>query len=98
LEGNEGKRKTEVANIIKLDNWVEEEKINIDFIKADIEGYERYMLEGAQEILKTQKPILSLCTYHLPDDPVIMKEIILKANPNYKFIQRRTKMFCYVQK
>jgi len=70
----------------------------VNFIKADIEGFERHMLQGAQNLLKNQKPVLSLCTYHLKDDPIVMKELILKANPEYEIIQRRTKMFAYVPK
>lgn len=88
---------TQVA-VVKLDDWVQENNLNIDFIKADIEGFERYMLKGAVNILKTQQPVLSLCTYHMPDDPEIMKNIILDANPNYKVIQRVQKMFAYVPK
>jgi FkbM family methyltransferase len=83
-------------HIVALDDWVSKENIKIDFIKADIEGFERNMLQGAVNILKTHQPVLSLCTYHLPDDPEVMKNIILSANPNYKIIQRRMKMFAYV--
>ncbi|MCL1986590.1 MAG: FkbM family methyltransferase [Firmicutes bacterium] len=86
------------AKIVRLDDWVKEENISkIDFIKADIEGFERNMLIGATNILKTHQPLLSLCTYHKPDDPQVMKEIILAANPNYRIIQRRMKMFGYIE-
>lgn len=85
------------VRIVKLDDWVRENDVKVDFIKADIEGFEREMLKGATETLKTQQPILSLCTYHLPDDPEVMEQIILKANPNYEIIQRGMKMFAYVR-
>jgi FkbM family methyltransferase len=68
----------------------------VDFIKADIEGAERYMLKGAKEILQQHQPKLSLCTYHLPDDPKIMKEIILEINPKYIIKEQYKKMYCYV--
>jgi FkbM family methyltransferase len=85
------------VDIVKLDDWIKINKINtINFIKADIEGFEREMLKGAVNILKTHQPVLSLCTYHLPDDPEVMKKIILTANENYRIIQRREKMFAYV--
>jgi len=89
---------TETVDVIKLDDWVIENNLKVDFIKADIEGFEREMLKGATDILKTQEPKLSLCTYHLPDDPEVMSDIILSANPNYKIIQRGMKMFAYVLK
>jgi len=88
---------SEKIEVVKLDDWVLKENIKkVNFIKADLEGFERYMLQGATNILKIQQPVLSLCTYHLPDDPEVMKDIILSANPNYKIIQRRMKMFAYV--
>jgi hypothetical protein len=87
---------TLLIKIITLDEWVYKENIKVNFIKADIEGYERKMLQGAVNIIKTQQPVLSLCTYHMPDDPEVMKDIILSANPYYKIIQRRMKMFAYV--
>jgi len=86
------------VEVVKLDDWVLKENIKVDFIKADIEGFERYMLQGSINLLKTQQPTLSLCTYHLSDDPEIMREIILSANPNYTIIQRGMKMFAYVKR
>ncbi len=84
-------------NITTLDAWVEKNNIpKVDFIKADIEGYERKLLAGAVNTLKKFAPILSLCTYHLPDDFEVLSGIILKANPRYKIIQRKMKLFAYV--
>lgn len=83
--------------ITTIDQWVEQNSIKkIDFIKSDIEGFERNMLLGAKEVLKSHKPILSICTYHFPDDPQVLEEIILSANPDYKVIQRKMKLFAYV--
>lgn len=82
---------------ITLDEWVRENNIPcVDFIKADIEGAERYLLKGAQETLRRFKPRLAICTYHLPDDPQILAELIRKANPAYKIIQGRKKLYAWV--
>jgi FkbM family methyltransferase len=79
-----------------LDDFVSENNIkNVDFIKADIEGSERLMLQGAQEVLSQYSPKLALCTYHLPDDPIVMEKLILKANPNYVIIHKWLKLFAY---
>lgn len=86
-------------DVITLDQFKKDQGIEkIEFIKADIEGHERFMLLGAENILRTDEPILSICTYHLPDDPQVLKEIILKFNPKYKIIQRSKKLYAYVPK
>lgn len=48
----------------------------ISFIKADVEGYERELLLGAEETIRRYRPQLSLCTYHLPDDWQVIPKII----------------------
>ena len=82
---------------VRLDDFVRENNIpRVDFIKADIEGFERHMLAGAQETLRRFSPKLALCTYHLPDDTQFMAELILKANPKYNIVQKRKKLFASV--
>jgi FkbM family methyltransferase len=87
----------ETIKITTLDKFAETEHINkIDFIKADIEGAERDMLAGARNVLKEFSPKLAICTYHLIDDPKVIKDIILDANPKYKIIQRKCKLYAMV--
>lgn len=82
---------------VRLDDFVREHNLpRVDFIKSDIEGFERRMLAGAQETLARFAPKLALCTYHLPDDPQVMAELILKANPKYNIVQKRMKLFASV--
>ncbi len=82
---------------VRLDDFVRENHLpRVDFIKADIEGFERHMLAGAQETLARFAPKLALCTYHLPDDPQVMAELILRANPKYNIVQKRKKLFASV--
>ena len=69
---------------------------SVDFIKADIEGAERYMLEGAKETLAKFAPKLSICTYHLPDDPEVLERLILRYNPDYIVEQGEKKLWAYV--
>lgn len=54
------------------------------------------MLQGAVQLLRTQQPVLSICTYHNPEDPALLEELILAANPEYQIIQRGMKLFAYV--
>ncbi|MDR2659639.1 MAG: FkbM family methyltransferase [Spirochaetaceae bacterium] len=89
---------TEKIKITTLDAFVHEQNIKkIDFIKADIEGAERDMLKGANNVLKEFAPKMALCTYHLPDDPVVMEALIKDANPNYKVVHTSKKLFAACQ-
>lgn len=87
----------EEIEVTTIDSFVLEQGLtHVDFIKADIEGYERYMLEGAQETLRRFAPKLALCTYHFPDDPEVLAALITKANPAYRIVQRRAKLYASV--
>jgi len=93
-EITEKNENSETIEVTTIDEFVNEYNINrVDFIKADIEGYERYMLAGAKETLKRFAPKLAICTYHLQDDPDVLSKIILEANPNYIIVQKRKKLY-----
>lgn len=86
-----------VIQLMKLDDFVAENNIEkVDFIKADIEGFERELLKGATWVLQNHEPKLSLCTYHNKEDPQLLKNLILAANPKYKIMQRKKKLFAWV--
>ncbi|MDR3346866.1 MAG: FkbM family methyltransferase [Campylobacteraceae bacterium] len=94
---NNAERETII--ITTLDKIVKEFDIKrIDFIKADIEGAERDMLRGAVWTLKHFAPKLAICTYHLPDDPQVLEQIIKEANPDYTVKHTRHKLFAMVVK
>jgi FkbM family methyltransferase len=86
------------CKMITLDEFADKNKIHIDFIKADIEGYERYLLEGASKVLKEDHPKLALRTYHNNgDDSYVLPKIIHTLNPDYKIINRRKILYAYVE-
>ena len=88
-----------LVNVTSIDNFVTENGLtHVDFIKADIEGYERKLLKGATMTLREFAPKLSLCSYHFPDDPIVLRALIKKANPSYKFEQRKNILFAWVTK
>ena len=91
---NDNNLNTEYIDVIKLDDYVKNKNIKkVDFIKADIEGAERLMLQGAKETLKKFKPKLSICTYHFPDDEEVLTKIIREANPAYKIFYGHKKLY-----
>lgn len=95
-ESNDKQSKINVEQIT-IDEFVKRKGLErVDFIKADIEGAERLMLQGAQETLRKFAPKLALCTYHLPDDKEVMTDLILKANPEYKIEYKWKKLYAYV--
>lgn len=80
-----------------VDSFVKQNGITkVDFIKADIEGAERYMLMGAVEVMKKFSPQISICTYHMKDDPEVLEDIIMQANPNYKIVHKYKKLYAYI--
>jgi FkbM family methyltransferase len=89
---------SEKIEMTTIDLFVSEHQLlRVDFIKADIEGYERYMLIGAKETLRKFGPKLAICTYHTSDDPEILKQIILNANPKYIIVQKRKKLYAMLK-
>jgi FkbM family methyltransferase len=90
--------KKETIKITTLDKFVENKKIKrIDFIKADIEGAERYLLRGASMVLKKFAPKLAICTYHSIEDPELLEKIIVDSNPEYRVAHTRQKLFARVR-
>lgn len=89
---------TEIINTITLDEWVKENKLTkIDFIKADIEGAERYMLQGSKWVLKHFAPKLAISAYHLEDDIEVLSQLIIEANPKYRIVNKWQKIYAWVE-
>ena len=99
IDSQQSGRADSTIEITTIDDFVRDNKLDrVDFIKADIEGHERYMLMGARETLKRFAPKLAICTYHLPDDPEVLASLIKEANPAYRIVQKRKKLYASVTK
>lgn len=70
----------------------------VDFIKADIEGFERYLLLGSSKIISTYGPKISICTYHYYYDKDLLQDIVKFINPDYSILHASGKMYCSVEK
>ena len=81
-----GGEKAKPTQIITIDKALGDSKVT--FIKMDVETFELKALEGAKNIIKTQKPKLSISAYHYLSDlwevPLKIKEL----NPEYKVYLR----------
>jgi FkbM family methyltransferase len=90
-------RRKEKIKQIKLDDFIKDNNIQkVDFIKADIEGAERNMLRGAEKTIKKFKPKIAICTYHLPDEPEVIENILKEFVPEYKIVHRYKKIYAYI--
>jgi len=73
-------------NTVSLD---ESFNVNFDFIKIDVEGFEKEVLLGAKRTIKKNKPIIAMSLYHNSYDlwelPILIKKIL----PEYKLYVRQ---------
>ena len=75
---------------ITIDKYVSDNNLKIGLIKADVEGAEQQMLLGAEQTIRSQKPILYISIYHSIDDFFNIKTWIESLDLNYKFKIHRT--------
>lgn len=77
---------TECAEFHRLDDVLRGQRVT--FIKMDIEGAEPLALMGAEEIIRTQKPKLAICTYHRAEQLWEIPFLIRAMNDGYHFYFR----------
>ncbi len=71
--------------VTTIDHIVQELNLpRVDYIKMDIEGSEPRALEGARATLAKFKPRISVASYHEPDHPQRIPQIIRVARPDYR--------------
>ena len=55
----------------------------VDFIKMDIEGAEPKALAGGRQTIARYHPRMALCTYHAPDHPKVIPQLVRAAWSGY---------------
>jgi FkbM family methyltransferase len=77
------------------ENYIEVDTIDsiaagnpVTYLKMDVEGTELEALKGAEQTIKTYKPILGISIYHKPQDLIDIPRYIKKIVPEYKFYFR----------
>lgn len=83
------------AELTDLDSFVEEKKLNVGFIKADLEGYGLKALKGMADVIKTYRPVLSLAIYHSTKEFFEMKPLLeqIVKDKNYKITIKQFHVF-----
>lgn len=76
----------EEIHVTTLDN--EFEKIEVSFIKMDIEGAELQALQGGCKIISKYSPKLAICVYHKLEDIFTIPQFLLQFSENYTFYLR----------
>jgi FkbM family methyltransferase len=81
----EGDQPVDRMPVTTIDKLVTELHLaRVDYIKMDIEGAEQNALSGARETLRRFRPRMALASYHLPEDPVGIPQIVRQAWPAYR--------------
>ena len=74
------------CRVTTLDSFVSEKKLeHIGLIKADVEGMGLELLKGAQEVIKRDRPVLSLAAYHNVDELLGQYEFLSALLEDYHF-------------
>lgn len=70
---------------LQLILFLQIKELKIDYIKADIEGYEENMIIGTLKTIKQSKPKIAINTYHKGQDYKKLIKIITEIVPEYKY-------------
>jgi hypothetical protein len=57
-------------------------------IKADVEGFEKKLIDGAATTIQNSKPQLLISAYHNCDDLIVLTKKVLELNPDYRVALR----------
>jgi len=69
----------------RLDNLFFEKEIPLTYIKADLEGHELQMLQGARKTIERYTPKIAITTYHEAGHAKWIVDFLTKVNARYRF-------------
>lgn len=93
--------KKQKIKITTIDSFAQENNLAFDFIKMDIEGYEKEAIAGGARTIASCKPIMSFSAYHKPNDKIELPQALNSACPSYSctLLSRSEEVFyCACQK
>ncbi|MGF6929366.1 FkbM family methyltransferase [Chitinophaga sp. W2I13] len=74
------------VEVVTLDSLFAEKGIRIDYLKADIEGFEENMIRGALETIRASKPKIAITTYHEGQNYETLIALIKGVVPEYNHL------------
>ncbi|HVI44786.1 MAG TPA: FkbM family methyltransferase [Chitinophaga sp.] len=81
-KGNDGSIEVDIAT---LDSLFADKNIRINYIKADIEGFEEYLIRGALETIRMSRPKIAITTYHEGQDYKKLISLVKSVVPEYQY-------------
>jgi len=88
-----GRQGTIKVPVETIDNLFFKKDIKVDYIKADLEGYELDMLQGATKTIQAAKPRMAITTYHegqnANDIVAFVKSLVPDYNVRVKGIEEK---------
>ncbi len=78
---------SDVVPVYSLDSFLEGKEVT--FLKADVEGMEMEMLQGAKTTIEKCKPKMAICVYHYPNDLIDVVQFVKKISTDYNFYLRQ---------
>ena len=78
----------EGIELISIDDFVNENNLDVGVIKLDVEGLEYSAIKGALNTIKNQKPILLIAVYHTVRDLLEIKPMLEELDLGYTFMLR----------
>jgi FkbM family methyltransferase len=67
-----------------IDELFLDREFGFSYLKADLEGYEMEMIEGASESIIRYRPKIAITTYHYENDPVAIIRFVKDLVPSYQ--------------
>jgi len=78
----------ETENVVKIntiDNFCQTHKTEVNYIKADIEGFESNLLLGAKNSIRLYRPKIAITVYHPANNVHEIKAYLGSLVPEYNF-------------
>ena len=93
--GTMGSRLDASGNVQVQASTLDEEVSHATFIKMDVEGHERKILEGARKLISNSKPRMAVTGYHFANDILEIAQIIREIEPSYRLRLRHHSFYYY---